>query len=1505
MFVARAFRQLLALLLVVLLNEQVAHGQNSYIVTFPCTVLPGQDTLISVSLIGATSDVMVHGEIQTRTNPPNILGAGSTSVSAGSLGQLRIPTPILATGTKLNLMVRGTGGLTFTNQTMVTVGKQFSLFVQTDKGAYRPGQTVRMRVVSILPTLQPYTGTLNVTIEDSSKNRLGQWLSVQPTNGIWSMDFPVSDYPPLGNWTIKIVASGATANAVIEVREYVLPRFSVTVTPAPYIAREDSTDIPVSVSAQYTYGKPVRGTVRINFSLNNVYQYCFSGNTHLTSIARTATLSAAGVATTTLSRADFLRLFCSTSGFSWYSNGYGTLVVNASVTDQVSAEEQSGVASVGLYGYRMSLSVDSAVTQSTFKPGTKFVARFFLSTPDRKPVNNTQVTVFISGSGITSERRIPVTMNGVVNVVINVPRGATSMSIRAFPGAVSSSNLQYARQVSVNPSMVESPSKSYLQLSSTQANYSPGQTATIRAEASVSSAALFTDLYYQVFSRTVLVSHGRTTPAPGATSLTLALPIQARMGPFAKVVAYFVVNGEFVVDSLSLSVSNVLENSVNVSFDTQQARPNTNVTLSVSATSGSTVAVAVVDQSALLVRQANTITADGVIQALGSYDSSGRPIAYDGPVWALAEPAVFRRRRTVLPGPWYYGGSSASQLLANAGVCVITDFHVPTGRYSCYASNCFTQYAFGGRQPIPELANDIQFSAPAGGSTTAAVGQSLAVPDHTRDFFPETWLWTDGVAGSDGVARFNSVVPDSITSWVASAFAMSSTTGMGVSPTTARLRAFQPFFVSLNLPYSVIRGEEMVLQVNVFNYLESSQDALISLQVTDSLHVQGASVGSAATKTITIPAGEAQSALFIVTPQMVGSVPINVTAQSPAAADRVVRQLLVEAEGITKSYSRGVFLDLSSTASLSETLSLALPTETVEGSARAVISVIGDIMGPALSNLAQLLKMPSGCGEQNMIHFAPDVFITRYLTVTRQTSPTILEKAKRFMVSGYQRELRYWRRDYSFSAFGNRDSTGSLWLTAFVVKSFSQATPYIYVDPMVIDRSLNYLISRQLSSGSFPQVGMVHHQGLKGGLQGDVARTAYVLSALVEARQNNVQLSSVSRLDSVISSAQNYIASRITLITDNYTLAVSAYVLRLSNSPVAAQALQLLVARADRTGGSMYWQDSRTKTVKSSWTPPWRRATSADVELTAYGLLALTLDRNVADGARVARWLAAQRNSQGGFDSTQDTVVGLQALAEFAILVSASPPTMNIQMTSQGGASPFSQLFSVSPANSLVLQQTIDFPVPGTLVLSASGSGTAVLSVEVFYNIKSDDVIAFDMTSTCSMWKYGERLGATCRYCTHVSSAQYADLGMSLLEIGLPSGFTPDMQTVNRALSSVSTAGRVETPQRQVVFYLDEIGLADTCVEFDILQSVIIGKLQPSTLRTLNYYDPSISNANLYNVSTQTIPICCQCPTCDGCSGYSGACPALQTRPAPSSGAGGMFVSLLATSVCLLLSILI
>lgn len=69
-----------------------------------------------------------------------------------------------------------------------------------------------------------------------------------------------------------------------------------------------------------------------------------------------------------------------------------------------------------------------------------------------------------------------------------------------------------------------------------------------------------------------------------------------------------------------------------------------------------------------------------------------------------------------------------------------------------------------------------------------------------------------------GQRTIQAKVPDTITSWHLSAFAMSSKSGIGVS-NPSLLTVFQPFFVSFTLPYSVIRGEQVSIVTTVFNYM--------------------------------------------------------------------------------------------------------------------------------------------------------------------------------------------------------------------------------------------------------------------------------------------------------------------------------------------------------------------------------------------------------------------------------------------------------------------------------------------------------------------------------------------------------------------------------------------------------------------------------------------------------------------------------------------------------------
>lgn len=120
-----------------------------------------------------------------------------------------------------------------------------------------------------------------------------------------------------------------------------------------------------------------------------------------------------------------------------------------------------------------------------------------------------------------------------------------------------------------------------------------------------------------------------------------------------------------------------------------------------------------------------------------------------------------------------------------------------------------------------------------------------------------------------------------------------------------------------------------------------------------------------------------------------------------------------------------------------------------------------------------------GCGEQNMILFVPNILVLDYLNSTDSVNPTLKRNAISNMVKGYQRELTYRHDDGSFSAFGKSDPSGSMWLTAFVIKSFAQAKKFIFIDEKDLEKSIKWIEKSQLENGCFPQRGTVFHKEMK------------------------------------------------------------------------------------------------------------------------------------------------------------------------------------------------------------------------------------------------------------------------------------------------------------------------------------------------------------------------------------------------------------------------------------------
>ncbi|XP_029470045.1 C3 and PZP-like alpha-2-macroglobulin domain-containing protein 8 isoform X2 [Rhinatrema bivittatum] len=397
-----------------------------------------------------------------------------------------------------------------------------------------------------------------------------------------------------------------------------------------------------------------------------------------------------------------------------------------------------------------------------------------------------------------------------------------------------------------------------------------------------------------------------------------------------------------------------------------------------------------------------------------------------------------------------------------------------------------------------------------------------------------------------------------------------------------------------------------------------------------------------------------------------------------------------------------------------EAFTLGVPHNVIPGSERATASIIGDVMGPTLNNLDNLLRLPFGCGEQNMIHFAPNVFVLKYLQKTKQLSPEVETEAIDYLLQGYQRQLTYKRQDGSYSAFGERDSSGSMWLTAFVLKSFAQSRGFIFIDPKELSAAKDWIIQHQKEDGSFPAMGRILNKDIQGGIQGKIALTAYVVTSLLETGIASEEEKSA------VTKAKNFLELNLYSVEDPYTTALIAYSMTLLCSTHATVVLRKLNAMAITQDGFTHWSLSGTVVIDADTYMGFndglsQSVVSAEVEMTAYALLTYTLLGDVASALPVVKWLSQQRNALGGFSSTQDTCVALQALSEYAILSYVGGVNLTVSLASTN--LDYQETFELNKSNKKILQTAVIPSLPTGLFVSAKGEGCCLMQIDVTYNV--------------------------------------------------------------------------------------------------------------------------------------------------------------------------------------------
>ncbi|PSN55938.1 Pregnancy zone protein [Blattella germanica] len=675
-----------------------------------------------------------------------------------------------------------------------------------------------------------------------------------------------------------------------------------------------------------------------------------------------------------------------------------------------------------------------------------------------------------------------------------------------------------------------------------------------------------------------------------------------------------------------------------------------------------------------------------------------------------------------------------------------------------------------------------------------------------RSFFPETWLWELQYVGESGEAHIKREVPHTITEWISSTMCISSHLGLGVAP-PSQLTAFQPFFLDYSMPYSIKRGEVVQLKVSLFNFLSHSLPVRITLEDSSGVEL----LDNSSSVAICVSERTSYVQRFRIRASDLGEVNMTISAEvdplypeecGPEVMinrrDVLVKPILVHPEGFPVEITKSAFICPSNFSEDAQVMwSLELPSDVVEDSARADVSVVGDLLGPTL---------------QNMILFVPNLHVINYLNSTQQVNPVLKSEAIKNMQKGYQRELNYRHSDGSYSAFGDSDDEGSMWLTAFVLKSFSQARGHIFVDEDELKTSMRWIIKKQLENGCFPVVGKVFHKDMKGGLTGETssaALTAYVLISLLES---GFPLSPTVTYNAMF-------CLRGEADPDVYTLALTTYAFTLlGEQEMAQESIKRLLGKATKQQDLIWWEKQGTTSLGLS------------VEMTAYAVLSLVK-------------IGGEENLISALQA--DTVVALEALAKYAITLPRSENGLSITIT----AIDMLHTFPIQEQDRLLLKKQNLPLLPTPVEVVGAGEGCALVQTSLRYNVRNasgSDAFELEVRTgpvasvdECTM----QRLEACVRFKIPDQSSN-----MAVLEVYMVSGYIPDRASLYQLTHQPDiNVKRWEEEKDKVNFYFEELTTRRQCINFLLVQETEVENPSPAVVKVYDYYQQEFSVQTKYN----------------------------------------------------------
>uniref|UniRef100_A0A3Q2CIB5 Alpha-2-macroglobulin bait region domain-containing protein n=1 Tax=Cyprinodon variegatus TaxID=28743 RepID=A0A3Q2CIB5_CYPVA len=457
------------------------------------------------------------------------------------------------------------------------------LFIQTDKPLYTPLQKVKVRAFSMNQELRPANRSIYLTFKDPDQITVDIVEIIDVNNGIPSMQnpFKIPVKPKLGIWTIDASYTDdftTTAKTDFEVKEYVLPSFSIKMIPQTnFISYSQFNHFSFKILARYLHGAPVaEGELFLR------YGFVRGKNAPViipTSITRDRVRRPESISTA-------LYLF---PGFT------GTLFPGG-----ITQEAEFATVKFVKSPYRLSL----ISTPPFIKPGLPYNIQVLVKDHLDQPVS--QVPVRLVENTLQKQEIGSLLLHGSVCSALFSCGLIFSLLLTQFETADPNLPAQSQASLTLEAVAYHSPNQRYLYINTPMFGHSlkVGQYANIQVYAAAPSYLNIRTLSYLVLSKGKVVFFQSQDFVPSVDGKqNLNFLVTSSMVPSIRLLVFYILHGEgtgeLVADSVWMDIKDKCVNSLQVliSFQQKPYKPNENIQLNVRTNQGSLVALSAVDSS--------------------------------------------------------------------------------------------------------------------------------------------------------------------------------------------------------------------------------------------------------------------------------------------------------------------------------------------------------------------------------------------------------------------------------------------------------------------------------------------------------------------------------------------------------------------------------------------------------------------------------------------------------------------------------------------------------------------------------------------------------------------------------------------------------------------------------------------------------------------------------------------------------------------------------------------